>query len=102
MATVPEGLWFDREGNAIDVAQMSKLSRDHDYRVVARDFVGAVEVATVWLGVDHSFGGSDPIIFATFVFGGDLDEYQRRYNTEELARAGHVKVLATVRRLVER
>ncbi|MGH9155435.1 MAG: hypothetical protein ACRD1K_06300 [Acidimicrobiales bacterium] len=96
---LPEGLWFDRDGRPIGVAEMAALARDHDYRVVARDFVGPVEVATVWLGFDHSLRESTPIIFATFVFGGSLDEYQRRYATEDAARAGHDKVLATVRSL---
>jgi len=92
-----EGLWFNRQGRPIDVAEMQRLARDHRYRVVARDFVGRVEVATVWLGFDHSLRDETPIIFATFVFGGCLDEYQRRYSTEDLARVGHDKVLATVR-----
>ncbi|MGH9166175.1 MAG: hypothetical protein ACRDZW_11805 [Acidimicrobiales bacterium] len=94
---LPEGLWFDRQGRPIGVAEMAELSRDHDYRVVARDFVGSVEVATVWLGFDHSLRESTPIIFATFVFGGRLDEYERRYTTEDKARAGHERVLTTVR-----
>ncbi len=96
---LPEGLWFDRDGKPIGVAEMTQLARDHAYRVVARDFVGVIEVATVWLGFDHSLRESTPVIFATFVFGGDLDEYQRRYSTEDDARSGHDKVLATVRRL---
>lgn len=93
------GLWFDRSGRAIDVNEMTELSKDHAYRVVARDFVGSVEVATIWLGFDHSLRGTTPIIFATFVFGGSMDEYERRYGTEQAAREGHEKTLALVRRL---
>jgi hypothetical protein len=98
---LPDGLWFDRDGKPIGVAEMTSLVRNQEYRVVARDFVGAVEVATVWLGFDHSLRESTPIIFATFVFGGELDEYRRRYATEDEAKAGHARVLATVRRLAE-
>jgi len=94
-----EGLWYDRAGQAIGVAEMVRLCRDHDYRVVARTFVGRVEVATVWLGFDHSFRGRVPVLFETRVFGGRMDEYHRRYTTEEAAVAGHAKVLATVRRM---
>jgi len=94
-----EGLWFDRDGRPIGPAEMTALARDHDYRVVARSFVGPVEVATVWLGFDHSLREATPVIFATFVFGGELDEYQRRYATEAQARAGHDRIVATVRRL---
>lgn len=94
-----EGLWYDREGKAIGVADMVRLCRDHDYRLVARDFVGKVEVCTVWLGFDHSFRGREPVLFETVVFGGRMDQYHRRYTTEDQACAGHARVLASVRRL---
>lgn len=94
-----EGLWFDRDGNAIGPADMVRLCRDHAYRVVARDHVGSVEVCTSWVGVDQSLRGREPLIFETYVFGGRLDQYCRRYTTEEAALAGHAKVLETVRRL---
>lgn len=94
-----EGLWFDRAGKAIGVAEMARLCRDHEYRVVAKDFVGTTEVCTVWLGFDHSFRGRVPVLFETVVFGGRMDQYHRRYGTEESAVAGHAKVLASVRLL---
>lgn len=94
-----EGLWYNREGKAIGVAEMVRLCQDHDYRVVARDFVGKVEVCTVWLGFDHSFRGRAPVLFETVVFGGRMDQYHRRYTDEAAARTGHAKVLASVRRL---
>lgn len=96
---LPEGLWFDRQGRPIGVAEMVRLSQDAAYRVVARDWVGNVEVATVWLGFDHSFRSAAPVIFETVVFGGRMDQYSRRYTTEKEARAGHAKVLASVQRL---
>lgn len=97
-----EGLWYNRAGQAIGVAEMVRLCRDDGYRVVARDFVGRVEVCTVWLGFDHSFRGRVPILFETMVFGGRMDQYHRRYGTEEEAAAGHAKVLAAVRRAEQR
>ena len=96
-----EGLWYNRDGKAIGVAEMVRLCRDHEYRVVARDFVGKTEVCTVWLGFDHSFRGRVPVLFETVVFGGRMDQYHRRYCTEQAARAGHDKVLSTVRLLAE-
>ncbi len=96
---LPEALWFDRQGRPIDVTEMVRLSQDQSYRLVARDWVGQVEVATVWLGFDHSFRSAQPVIFETIVFGGRMDQYSRRYSTEEEAVAGHAKVLATVQRL---
>jgi hypothetical protein len=94
-----EGLWYDRDGKAIGVAEMVRLCQDTGYRVVARDFVGKVEVCTVWLGFDHSFRGRHPVLFETVVFGGRMDQYVRRYGTEQAARDGHAKVVASVRRL---
>ncbi|HUR17366.1 MAG TPA: hypothetical protein VMZ51_00325 [Acidimicrobiales bacterium] len=99
---LPEGLWFDREGRPIDVTEMVRLSQDASYRVVARDWVGDVEVATVWLGFDHSFRSSRPVLFETVVFGGRMDQYSRRYTTEAEARKGHAKVLASVQGLSRR
>lgn len=96
---LPEGLWFDRQGRAIDVTEMVRLSQDAAYRVVARDWVGRVEVATVWLGFDHSFRSAEPVLFETVVFGGRMDQYSRRYGTEKEARVGHAKVLSSVKRL---
>lgn len=96
---LPEALWFDRQGRPIDVTEMVRLSRDPSYRVVARDWVGSVEVATVWLGFDHSFRSAEPVLFETVVFGGRMDQYSRRYGTETEALAGHSRVLASVQRV---
>jgi len=96
---LPEGLWFDRRGRPIDVTEMVRLSQDSSYRVVARDWVGRVEVATVWLGFDHSFRSAQPVLFETMVFGGRMDQYSRRYSTEDEALSGHARVLASVQRL---
>ena len=57
-------------------------------RVVAKTTVRNLEVSTVFLGIDHSFGGSVPILFETMIFGGE--NYQERYATWEEAEAGHI------------
>jgi hypothetical protein len=49
-------------------------------------------VSTVWLGLDHNYGGGRPHIFETMVFPSDNDMGeldQRRYSTEAEALAGH-------------
>ena len=52
-----------------------------------------VDVSTVFLGIDHSFGtGSPPILFETMVFGGKHNELQERYSTIEQAREGHQRI----------
>lgn len=49
-----------------------------------------ITVSTVFLGVDHSFGGGKPILFETMVFGSCAhDEACERYSTYEEAERGH-------------
>ena len=78
--------YFDRQGKPIDILEWCRLHEDHDYCRVALDSWmserGAVTVSTVWLGLDHSFGGRAPLIFESMVFGPG-NEYQRRYSIEE-------------------
>ena len=47
------------------------------------------------MGIDHAFGLAQhaPILFETMIFGGEHDEYQRRYCTMEEAEAGHAKAV---------
>ena len=51
--------------------------------------VGNIEISTVFLGLDHSFGGKKPLLFETMIFGGKLDQEQERYTTWEQAEKGH-------------
>ncbi len=67
-------------------------------RKVASDHVGNIHVSTVFLGLDHSFGGPIPILYETMVFGGPLDGERERYATREQAITGHESMLAKVRR----
>lgn len=50
-----------------------------------------VRVSTVFLGLDHSFGGPAPLLFETMIFGGPLDQEQERYSNWEEAEAGHAE-----------
>lgn len=52
-----------------------------------------VHISTVFLGLDHSFGGGTPILFETMIFGGDNDGYQERYSNWDDARKGHIKAV---------
>lgn len=97
--------YYDRQGKPITLEQWGKLMATEDYRVVARDHVGAFFVSTVWLGIDHSFSpDGPPVIFETMVFGprdhpGDQEMW--RYCTEEEARSGHAEVVTLVRATVD-
>jgi hypothetical protein len=77
-----------------------------DYRRVAFDKVGDVEVSTVWLGLNHNFhDNGPPLIFETMTFTEDEDNqwFQQcwRWGTETEARAGHEVVVAAVRNIIE-
>jgi len=66
-------------------------------RIVAKNWVGDVEVSTVFLAIDHSFGQTClPVLWETMVFGKD-EEGQRRYCSVEAARIGHEEMLDEVR-----
>ena len=56
-----------------------------------RETINDVDVSTVFLGLDHSFGGPTPILWETMIFGGPHDGYQARYATHDEAMIGHAK-----------
>lgn len=57
-----------------------------------------VEVSTVWLGLDYSFGlGGPPLIWETMVFGGPHDEEQWRYPTRQTALDAHERIVRAMR-----
>jgi len=59
-------------------------------RVVKRTQVSeGIEVSTVFLGLNHSFGEGKPLIFETMIFGGVRDGYMVRYSTWDEASVGH-------------
>lgn len=53
-----------------------------------------VRVSTVFLGLDHAYGGGKPILWETMIFGGENDQaYQERYASYEQAIEGHQKAI---------
>ena len=58
-------------------------------RHVAKTVIGDVEISTVFLGQDHSFGDDGPLLFETMAFGGEHDQEEERYATWEQAEKGH-------------
>ena len=67
-------------------------------RQIDHTTVGDVRVSTVFLGLDHRFGASGPpILFETMVFGGALDQDEKRYCTWDEAALGHLAMVARVR-----
>jgi hypothetical protein len=66
-------------------------------RVVSNTQIGEWRISTVFLGLDHAFHGSPPLLFETLVFGGPLDGEMDRYSTWDQAEAGHKEICARVR-----
>lgn len=91
------GLYFDKAGNPITDEQWGRLrwndddGKVSDYARIGLDRVGAAEVSTVWLGLDHAFIRSRPIIFETMIFdpSAEWDQDCTRYATEAEAIEGH-------------
>jgi hypothetical protein len=55
-----------------------------------------VRVSTVFLGLDHAYGSSKPVLWETMIFGGENDQYQERYTSYEDALEGHQKTLTLI------
>ncbi len=51
-------------------------------------------LSTVFLGLDHSFPSNPdkPVVFETMIFGGEFDQYQRRYCEYDEALDAHDKI----------
>ena len=62
-------------------------------RIGLTDINDKVYVSTVYLGLNHGFGDSDPVLWESMVFGHDEDEVQVRYKTHDEAVKGHDKLV---------
>lgn len=108
--------FYGRDGQPISFAAWAALFENRAYQTVVVDRVAYpnrnpdvpsaridIVVSTVWLGMDHSFGGPVPLIFETLVFAPEefpLESEMLRYPTEDAARRGHADMLARVQSLV--
>ena len=93
----PKGCYYNRQGQEIDSNKWSQLLGAKDYKIVKHTRINEVGVSTVWLGIDYSIGEENSlIIFETMIFGGEHDQYQERYSTEEEALEGHKKAVNLV------
>jgi hypothetical protein len=71
-----------------DVIEWAGWYETASNRQIALDDVGDVRISTVFLSIDHSFGGDGPpILFETMIF--PAGEILDRYSTAKQALAGH-------------
>ena len=94
--------YYTRDGIPTD---MTEWSRDYANKRVARTKIAdaadpsrEVDVSTVYLGIDHSFGAGPPLIFESMAFAKHDPEEERceRYSTEQEAREGHTRMVVEV------
>ena len=83
-----EDWYYDRQGRPITQEQWT-AEWSGDRHVAITDLGALGRISTVYLGLNHAYGGGPPLIFETMIFGGPMDQYQDRYSTEEQAAAGH-------------
>jgi hypothetical protein len=83
-----------RNGNAVEVDQLTwgMWSADLKHRIVAKTTLpaGAIEVSTVFIGLDNEF-------YESMVFGGPFGKQRRRYNTYGEAKRGHFTMVDEIR-----
>lgn len=70
----------------------AQLEND-DVRRIGSDHIGPYFISTVFLGLDHNYGGGEPLLFETMIFSDDNEpgasEYCYRYHDIDEARTGH-------------
>lgn len=90
----------NRNPKAVTVEELAQRSQTTLAKKVAFDTVGDVDISTVFLGLDHSFGrGETPTLFETMTFSANpgFNEYQWRYATWDEAVRGHNQIVERVK-----
>lgn len=87
--------FYDRQGKVIlNTKDVKKYVKNN---IICKDYHGGVEIATYHSVIDLSYGHSvPPILFETWVFGGQSSGYHKYYKTELEAREGHNQVYMTI------
>lgn len=103
---------LDDDGNPMpmpDLITWAEWYEQHKERtnwIVAKETIGAVEISTVFLGLDHNYGTGPPLLFETMCFTGkrheefDGEGFFDRYATREEAAEGHRRIVELVRATV--
>jgi hypothetical protein len=75
---------------ADDIVIWARWFENYERRRVADTRTAGVRVSTVFLGLDHRWGGDGPpLVFETMIFGGPYDQYQDRHSSWDDAVLGH-------------
>lgn len=80
-----------------DILVWGNWWEQNDRAVAKSDLGDKGLVSTVFLSINHRFGGEGtPILYETMVFGGPLGGEMERYTSREAAVAGHEQMVARV------
>jgi len=91
---------LDTDGNPQpegDLLAWAQWMGTGDNQVLKREQVGHVRVSTIFRGLVHGVGDTEPVLWETMVFGGKLDGLCERYASRTDALAGHAAVVAKVK-----
>jgi hypothetical protein len=90
---------LDDSGNPVEEPSLEAWAQWFETadRAVGKDTIEGVEVSTVFLGMDHGFMTSKPVLFETMIFGGEFDQFQWRDHTRTEAEQTHAVVVAALR-----
>lgn len=94
------GNYILENGQAVPCTDIHKWAAWYETaeRHVGDDEIDGYRVSTVFLGLDHNFGGGAPLLYETMIFcEGPLNNWAARYSTWSQAEAGHQKVLDAIR-----
>jgi hypothetical protein len=85
-------------GDLLDWARWLETADRH----VGDTRIGVLRVSTVFLGLDHSFGRGEPLLFETMIFGDGEDGYQVRTPTWDAAQKAHAEAVAIAEERIAR
>lgn len=102
---------LDAAGNPVqcdDLLEWAQWMQDAERTVALTHFGdGSIDVSTVFLGLDHSFGRAAPVLWETMVFVKEgvtiegIAGYMDRYTSREDALQGHAAICAYVQRAID-
>jgi hypothetical protein len=81
-------MYFDREGQPLELMQWALTFEDRSYRVVCQTRLSDYFISTVWIGLTNSFNGLPVGTFETAIFKGPemLDDLFRHDSQGEAVR----------------
>ena len=91
-------MYYDKDGSPLEMMDWAiKFDQPEYKRIAETSLPDGKWISTVWLGLDHSFGGGPALIFQTMVFSSkdsftELDTI--RYSRLEEAKEGHKEAVA--------